>query len=142
MGRGGLWDPFCRSGLGVYRVRLLANAQAESGLTVNPYALAFTLFDPTEEQLKKRYRVEKATLVAEVEIPASEPRLDRMRRSGGKRGDVSSLLRNRLLPGQYPMGDLNRREINAVLKEIKERPEFTVELRGMEVEGRWTCSRG
>lgn len=133
---GGLWDPlFVAPASGVYRVRLLANAQAESGADGKPLRLSFYTFDPTEEQLKKRYRVEKATLVAEVEIPASKPNWIECDVPVEKGETFHLYCANRLLPGQYPMGDLNRREINAVLKEIKERPELTVELRGMEVEG-------
>ena len=85
--------------------------------------------------MKKRYRVEQATLVAEVEVPAGEPHWIECDVPVEKGETFHLYCANRLLPGQYPMGDLNRREINAVLKEIKDRPELTVELRGMEVEG-------
>ena len=83
----------------------------------------------------KRYRVERATFVAEVEVPAGEPHWIECDVPVEKGETFHLYCDNRLLPGHYPMGDLNRAEINAALKEIKERLEPTVELRGMEVEG-------
>jgi len=133
---GGLWDPlFVAPASGVYRVRLLANAQAELGADGRPFRFSFYTFDPTEEQLMKRYRVERATFVAEVEVPAGEPCWIECDVPVEKGETFHLYCDNRLLPGQYPMGDLNRAEINSVLKEIKERPEPTIELRGMKVEG-------
>ena len=70
---GGLWDSlFVAPASGVYRVRLLANAQAEAGADGKPLRLSFYAFDPTEEQLPKRYRLERATLVAEMDVPIGD----------------------------------------------------------------------
>ena len=55
----------------------------------------------------KRYRVERATFVAEVEVPAGEP-AGSSATYPWKRGDLSSLLRQSAIARQYPMGDLNR----------------------------------
>ena len=83
---GALWDSqFVAPASGVYRVKLLANAQAELGADSRPLRIAFYAFDPTEEQLPKRYRIDRATKVAEVDIPAGEPAWCRMRRAGRSR---------------------------------------------------------
>lgn len=133
---GGLWDPlFVAPASGVYRVRLLANAQAESGADGRPLSLSFYTFDPTEEQLMKRYRLERATFVAEVAVPAGEPRWIECDVPVEKGETFHIYCANRLLPGQYPMGDLNRAEISTFLKKVKTWSEPTVELRGMKVQG-------
>lgn len=133
---GALWDPlFVAPASGVYRVRLLANAQTELGADGKPFRLEFYTFDPTEEQLMKRYRLERATLVAEVEVPAGEPRWIECRVPVEEGETFHVYCANRLPPGSYPMGDLNRAEVSSALKEINNRPELTVELRGMMVEG-------
>ena len=133
---GALWDPiFVAPASGVYRVRLRANAQAELGADGKPFRLEFYTFDPTEEQLVKRYRLERATRVAEVEVPPGEPRWIECDVPVEAGETFHIYCANRLSPNQYPMGDLNRAEINKVLKGIKDLPEPTVELRDIEING-------
>ncbi len=133
---GALWDPlFVAPASGVYRVRLLVNAEAELGADGKPFRLDFYTLDPIEEQLVKRYRIERAARVATVEVPAGEPRWIECDVPVEEGETFHVYCDNRLLPGQYPTGDLNRAEIGKVLKEIKQLPEPTVAFRGMEIEG-------
>ncbi|MFT5465819.1 MAG: hypothetical protein ACI8UO_000915 [Verrucomicrobiales bacterium] len=133
---GALWDPlFVGPESGVYRVRLLVNAQAETGADGKPFRLSFHAFDPTESELPKRRRIEDTTLVAEVEIPAGEPtwiECDVPLEAGET---FHLYCANRFLPDAFPMGDLNRTQVNRALKSIKKRPDPTVELGGMKIEG-------
>lgn len=133
---GALWDPlFIAPDSGVYRVKLLANAQAKTGADGKPMRLSFHAFDPTESELPKRRRIENTAPVAEVEIPAGEPswiECDVPMEAGET---FHLYCANRLSPDVIPMGDLNRSQVNRALKKIKSRPEPTVELGGMKIEG-------
>ncbi|WP_442508379.1 DUF1592 domain-containing protein [Novipirellula sp. SH528] len=133
---GALWDPlFVAPESGVYRVTLLANAQAETGADGKPFRLSFHAFDPTESELPKRRRIENTTLVAEVEVPTGEPTWIQcdVPMEAGETFHLYCV--NRLSPDVFPIGDLNRTQVNGALKKIKKRPEPTVELRGMKIEG-------
>lgn len=133
---GALWDSlFVAPASGVYRVKLLANAQSKTGADGKPLRLSFYTFDPTEEQLPKRYRLERATLVAEVDIPTGEPAWVQCDVPVEAGETFHVYCANRLKRGQYSTGDLNRAQINKEHKTIIKRPEPTVELRGMKVEG-------
>ena len=133
---GAIWNSlFVAPASGVYRFRLLANAQADTGADGKPLRLSFYAFDPTEEQLSKRYLLERAHLVAEIDIPAGEPTwLDcAVPVEAGE--TIHVYCANRLAVGSYPSGDLNRNQINGGLKKIKARSEPTVELREMQING-------
>lgn len=133
---GAVWDPlFVAQDSGVYRVKLLANAQAATGADGKPFRLSFHAFDPTESELPKRRRIEHTTLVAEVEIPAGDPAWVEcdVPMEAGETFHLYCV--NRLSPDVIPMGDLNRNQVGGALKKIKKRPEATVELRGMKIEG-------
>jgi len=133
---GALWDPiFVAPASGVYRVRLLANAQAEKGADGKPLRLGFVVFDLKTVDLPKRFRLERATLVGEFEIPAGDPHwIDcDIPVESGETFHIYCM--NRLAEGTYLNGSLNRAQINKELKKIKARKEPTVELRGMEVAG-------
>ena len=133
---GALWDSlFVAPSSGVYRVKLHANAQAETGADGKPLRLSFYAFDPTEEQLPKRYRIERAALVAEINVPAGQPawiECDVPIEAGETFHIYCS---NRFAEDEYPTGDLNRSEINKELKKLKNRPEPTVQLRGLKIDG-------
>ena len=133
---GALWDSqFLAPSSGIYRVRILANAQAETGADGKPLRLSFYAFDPNEEQLPKRYRIDRATLVAEIEVPPGEPRwIDcEVPLEGGETFHLYCA--NRFPPDAYQVADQNRGEIGKELSRLKKRTEPTVELRGMKVEG-------
>tara|TARA_R110002072_G_scaffold302615_1_gene486839 strand:- start:121713 stop:124142 length:2430 start_codon:yes stop_codon:yes gene_type:complete len=133
---GALWDSlFVARASGIYRVRLLANAQAESGADGKPLRLSFYAFDPTEEQLPKRYRLERATLVAEVDVPTGEPTWIECDVPVEAGETFHVYCANRFSPDEYPTGDLNRSEVSRELKKLINRPEPTVELREMKIEG-------
>ena len=133
---GGLWDSlFVAPASGVYRVKLLANAQAAAGADGRPLRLSFYAFDPTEEQLPKRFRVERAALVAEVEVPPGDPTWIECDVPVEAGETFHVYCANRLAGKEYPSGDLNRSEISKKLKDLKKRSEPTVELRAMKVEG-------
>ena len=120
---------------GVYRVKLLANAQAETGADGKPFRLSFHAFDPTESELPKRRRIENTTLVAEVEIPAGQAKWVECDVPMEAGETFHLYCANRLFPDSIPTGDLNRSQVNGALKRIKKRSEPTVELRGMKVAG-------
>lgn len=133
---GGLWDSlFVAPSSGVYRVRLLANAQAESGADGKPLRVSFHAFDPSTEQLPKRFRIERAKLVSEQEIPSGDAAwVDcDVPLEAGETFHVYCA--NRFSKGDYPTGALNRGEISKALNALKKRPEPTIEVRGLEIEG-------
>ncbi|MEM9368400.1 MAG: DUF1587 domain-containing protein, partial [Planctomycetota bacterium] len=133
---GGLWDSLLVApASGVYRVSLLANAQAETGADGKPFRLSFHAFDPTEEQLPKRYRLERATRVAEVQVPSGDPYLAQCEVPIESGETFHVYCDNGFRVDDYPTGDLNRSEIGKLLKTLKKRPEPTVELRAMKIEG-------
>lgn len=133
---GALWDSqFVAPASGVYRVKLLANAQAAIGTDGHPLRLSFYTFDPTEEQLPKRYRIERATLVAEVNIPEGKPRWIECEVPVEAGETFHVYCANRLPADSYSVSDQNRSQINKQLKEVQKRNEPTVELRGLQVEG-------
>lgn len=133
---GALWDSlFVAPSSGVYRVKLLANAQAEAGADDRPLRLSFHAFDPTEEQLPKRYRIDRATLVAEVEIPAGEPTWVECDVPVEAGETLHIYCTNRLPVGVYRVSDQNRSQVSKDLAMVKKRPEPTVELRGLKIEG-------
>lgn len=133
---GALWDSlFVAPSSGVYRVQLLANAQAEAGADGKPLRLGFYAFDPTGEQLPKRFRIDRATLVAEVEIPAGEPTWVECAVPVEAGETLHIYCTNRLPVDAYRVSDQNRGQVSKELAKIKKRPEPTVELRGLKIEG-------
>lgn len=133
---GALWDSmFVAPVSGVYRVKLLANAQAESGADGKPLRLSFYAFDPTVEQLPKRYRLEWATLVAEVDVPAGEPTWIECDVPIEAGETFHIYCANRLPRDAYSVADQNRSQVGKELNQIKKREEPTVELRGLKVDG-------
>lgn len=133
---GALWDPlFIAPESGVYRVHLLANAQAEIGKDGKPFRLSFHAFDPTEEQLPKRYIRHRASQVGRVEVPAGEPQwiTAEVRMEAGETFHV--YCDNRLGAQEYNEVAVNRAAVNVDIKAVKARREPTVELREMKVEG-------
>ncbi|MEM8671893.1 MAG: DUF1592 domain-containing protein [Planctomycetota bacterium] len=133
---GALWDSgFVAPSSGVYRVKLLANAQAEVGADGKPLRLSFHAFDPTEEVLPKRFRIERASLVAEIDVPPGEPTWIQCDVPVEAGEAFHVYCTNRFSAGVYPKGDLNRSEINRELKKLKDRLEPTVELRAMTIDG-------
>ena len=133
---GALWDGlFVAPASGVYQVKLLANAQSDAGADGKPLRLSFYAFDPTEEQLPKRYRLRRATFVADVDIPAGEPEWIDCEVPVEAGETFHIYCANRFSRDVYPMGDLNRSEINKKLKSLKQRSEPTVEIRGMKIAG-------
>lgn len=133
---GALWDPlFIAPESGVYHVHLLANAQAEAGKDGRPFRLSFHAFDPTEEQLPKRYIRHRATLVGEVEVPAGKPQwiTAEVRMEAGETFHV--YCDNRLGSDEYTKVAVNRGQVNVDIKAVNARTEPTVELREMKVEG-------
>lgn len=133
---GALWDSlFVAPESGVYRVRMLANAQAETGADGKPFRLSFHAFDPTEEQLPKRYIRGRATPVGEVNVPAGSPTWITcdIRMEAGETFHL--YCDNRLPEGEYTQVAVNRGQVNADYAAVKKRSEPTVELREMEVEG-------
>ena len=116
---GGLWDSlFVAPASGVYRVRLLANAQAAAGADGKPLRLSFYAFDPTEEQLPKRYRVDRAVLIAEFEVPPGKPAWVECDVPVEAGETFHIYCANRLSSESYPTGDLNRSEIGKELKRL------------------------
>tara|TARA_R110002096_G_scaffold426410_1_gene636086 strand:- start:5675 stop:8095 length:2421 start_codon:yes stop_codon:yes gene_type:complete len=133
---GALWDSsFVAPSSGIYRIKLHANAQAESGADGNPLRLGLHAFDPTEEQLPKRYRIDRTTLVAEVEIPAGDPTWIECDVPVEAGETLHIYCSNRLPADAYRVSDQNRNQINKDLTKINKRPEPTVELRGLKIEG-------
>lgn len=133
---GAVWDSlFVAPASGVYRVRLLANAQAQAGADGKPLRLGFYVFDPTEESLPKRYRRDRATRVAEFDMPAGKPTWMECDVAVEAGETFHVYCENRFSDGKFPMGALNRTRINQEVKRAKAENAPTVELRGMEVEG-------
>ena len=133
---GALWDSqFVAPASGVYRVRLLANAQASSGADDKPLRLAFYAFDPTEEQLPKRYRRDRASRVAEIDIPAGEARWIECEVPVEAGETFHIYCDNRFPIGKYSMGALNRGQINKTVKQAIKESNPTVELRELAVQG-------
>ncbi len=133
---GALWDSqFIAPVSGVYRVRLKSNAQAKLGADGKPLRLSFYAFDPTTEQLPKRYRIERASLVAEVNIPAGKPRWIECDVPVEAGETFHVYCANRIPADEIPKGDLNRSQVNKAFGKIKKRSDPTVELRGMTIEG-------
>ena len=133
---GALWDSqFVAPASGVYKVRLLANAQANKGADGKPLRLSFYAFDPTEEQLPKRYRRERATLVAEVNIPKGKPQWIECEVPIEAGETFHVYCANRLPEDRFPGGDLNRSQVNKLVNVAKKEKAPTVELRHMEVQG-------
>ncbi len=133
---GGLWDSqFIAPSSGVYQVNLLANAQSKTGADGKPLRLAFYTFDPTEEQLPKRYRIDRATKVAEIEIPNGEPAWVECDVPVEAGETLHIYCANRLPNDAYQVSDQNRSQISGELKRLIKRKEPTVELRGMKIDG-------
>ena len=133
---GALWDSlFIAPASGVYRVKLLANAESEAGADGRPLRLSFYAFDPTEEQLVKRYRLERAALVAEVDVPPGEQAWIECDVPVEAGETFHVYCANRLPDEAYEKGDLNRAEISKALKKLKQRSEPTVQLRALKVTG-------
>ena len=133
---GALWDPlFIAPESGVYHVHLLANAQAETGADGKPFRLSFHAFDPTEEQLPKRYIRHRATPVGEIEVPAGDPQwiTAQIYMEAGETFHV--YCDNRLGVDEFTEVAVNRGAVNVDIKAVKARTEPTVELREMKVEG-------
>ena len=135
---GALWDAlFLAPASGVYRVRLLANAQAEGGADGKPLRLGFYTFDPADNPLPKRYRREWAKRVAEVEVPAGEPTwIDCLVPVEAGR-TFHIYCENRFSDGKFPADNVavGKNVINVWVRKAMADPAPTVELRGMEVEG-------
>tara|TARA_R110002049_G_scaffold285698_4_gene467032 strand:+ start:180248 stop:182611 length:2364 start_codon:yes stop_codon:yes gene_type:complete len=133
---GALWDSlFVAPSSGVYRVKLLANAQAAAGADGKPLRLSFYTFDPTEEQLPKRYRIDRATRVAKVEIAAGEPTWVQCDVPVEAGETLHIYCTNRLPADAYRVSDQNRSQVSKELAKIEKRPEPTVELWGLKIEG-------
>jgi hypothetical protein len=133
---GALWDSiFIASECGQYKVRLLANAQAETGADSQPLRLTFHAFDPTEEQLPKRYLRNRATKVAQVDIPSSEPAWIECAVPLEAGETFHVYCDNRFAPGVFPDEGVNRGAVNKAVKDAIKHSAPTVELRGLEVQG-------
>lgn len=133
---GAVWDAlFVAPASGVYRVRLLANAQASSGADGKPLRLGFYVFDPTSEDLPKRFRRDRATLVADFDVPEDESRWIDCDVPIEQGETFHVYCENRFPDGKFSMGALNRTRITQQVKRAKKEGAPTVELRGMEVKG-------
>lgn len=133
---GAVWDPlFVAPDSGVYRVKLLANAQAETGADGKPLRLSFYAFDPTESELPKRRRIENTTRVAEVEIPTGELAWIECDVPMAAGETFHLYCANRFSPDVLPTKVLNRGQVNRACDVLKKRREPTVELDGMKIEG-------
>ena len=133
---GALWDSlFVAPVSGVYRVRLLANAQAKQGADGQPLRLGFYAFDPTEEQLPKRFRRERATLVAEINVPTGKPAWIECDVPIEAGETLHIYCDNRFPENRFPGGDLNRNQITQNVKAAIRDAAPTVELRGLAMEG-------
>lgn len=133
---GAVWDSlFVAPASGVYRVRLLTNAQAKNGADGKPLRLGFYVFDPTTEQLPKRFRRDKATRIAEFNVPTGKPAWIDCDVAIEAGETFHIYCENRFPHGKFSMGALNRTQINKQVKRAKQDKAPTVELRGMEVEG-------
>ena len=133
---GALWDSqFVAPACGVYKVRLLANAQSREGADGKPLRLAFYAFDIAEEQLPKRYRRDRAARVAEVEVPQGEPTWLECLVPVEKGETFHIYCENRFPPDRFSMGALNRSQINKSVNAAKNDSAPTVELRQLEIDG-------
>ena len=133
---GALWDAlFVAPQSGTYRVRLLARAQAESGADDKPLRLSFYAFDPTVEQLPKRFLRSRAAWAGSVDITSEEFEwVDcDIQVEAGETFHV--YCDNRFPEGLFPDLPVNRSQVNTDVKVAKNRDEPTVELRAMQVEG-------
>ena len=133
---GALWDSiFIAPECGQYKVRLLAKAQAETGADDQPLRLTFHAFDPTEEQLPKRYLRYRATKVALIEVPSGEPTWIEcdVPLEAGETFHV--YCENRFGPGIFPEEGVNRGAVSKAVKEAKKHSAPTVELRGLAIHG-------
>ena len=133
---GALWDSqFIAPACGVYRVRLRANAQGKTGADGKPLRLSFYAFDPTEEQLPKRYRRDRATRVAEIDIPDGPPQwiaCDVPLEAGET---FHIYCDNRFPVDHFPLGTLNRSQLTKLVKQAIRDKAPTVEIRGLELRG-------
>ncbi len=133
---GALWDSiFIAPECGQYKVRLLANAQAEAGADGQPLRLTFHAFDPTEEQLPKRYIRKRATRVAQIDVPSGEPTWIECNVPLEAGETFHIYCDNRFAPGVFPDDGVNRGAINKVVKKAIQHSAPTVELRGLKVQG-------
>lgn len=133
---GALWDSiFIAPECGQYKVRLLANAQAKAGADGQPLRLTFHAFDPTEEQLPKRYLRNRATKVAQIDVPPGEPAWIEcdVPLEAGETFHV--YCENRFAPGLFPAEGVNRSAVSKAVKEAIKHSAPTVELRGLAVQG-------
>jgi hypothetical protein len=134
---GALWDPLLVAPQsGVYRFRLLANAQANKGADGKPLRIGFYAFDPTRNvALTKRYPRERATRVAAVNLPTGKPRwivCDVPLEAGET---AHFYCENRFPEGHYPTGELLKNKLSSLVNKAKADKAPTIELRGLTVEG-------
>jgi hypothetical protein len=134
---GGLWDPvLVAPQSGVYRMRLLANAQAKTGADGKPLRIGFYAFDPKKGvALTKRYPRDRATRVATVNVPTGKPKwivCDIPLEAGET---VHFYCENRFPDGHFPTGELSRGKLSKLVNMAKADKTSTIELRGMTVEG-------
>jgi hypothetical protein len=135
---GALWDPlFVAPASGVYRVRLLVNAQAETGADGKPLRLGFYAFDPKGKNLPKRYRRAWATQVADLEVPVLKPTWIECLVPIEEGEVFHTYLENRFAPGKYPddQVQIGKTDITTWVRKAMLDPAPTVELGGMTIEG-------
>ena len=133
---GALWDAlFIAPESGTYKVHLLARAQSETGADGQPLRLVFYAFDPTEEQLPKRYLRHRAAEAGAVAITQTEFQWSvcEIQVEAGETFHV--YCDNRFAEGTFPELPINRRQVNEHVKSAKKRSEPTIELKHLKVEG-------
>lgn len=135
---GALWDPlFVAPVSGVYRVRLLSNAEDKVGADGKPLRLGFYTFDPSRGELPKRQRREWTTRVAELEVSSGQPTWLECRVPVEAGETFHIYCENRFSKGRFPdeRALVTKKKSISLTNEAMHDPAPTVELRGMEVEG-------
>ncbi len=135
---GALWDPlFVAPVSGMYRIRLLSNAQDKAGADGKPLRLGFYTFDPGKSGHPKRKRRELTTRVAEIEVPKGEPQWLECLVPVEQGGAFHIYCENRFPKGKFPdeKALITKKESISLTNEAMHDPAPTIELRGMEVEG-------
>jgi hypothetical protein len=135
---GALWDPlFAAPVSGIYRVRLLSNAQDEVGADGKPLRLGFYTFDPNDEGHPKRRRIELNTRVAELEVPKGQPTWLECLVPVEAGETFHIYCENRFPEGRFPdeKALITKKESISLTDEAMHDPAPTIELRGLEVVG-------
>ena len=134
---GALWDPLLVAPeSGIYRVRLKANAQAETGADGEPLRLGFYAFDPARGiALTKRYPRHRTIRVASLNIPEGKPEwlwCDVPLEAGET---FHIYCENRYPVEKFAVRGVKKSKTLGMVRKAALDPTPTVELRGMTVEG-------